>query len=79
MTATRLDGVAAASAIKEELRVRVAALAEAGNVPGLGTLLVDDLQRGLDDVVGAQAWPTDATDLGVRMVCRAHPGNYGLP
>jgi methylenetetrahydrofolate dehydrogenase (NADP+)/methenyltetrahydrofolate cyclohydrolase len=37
-----LDGKAAAAAIKTELAVRVAALAERGIVPGLGTLLVGD-------------------------------------
>ena len=42
MTAQRLDGVALASTIKSELAVRVQALAEAGNVPGLGTILVGD-------------------------------------
>lgn len=40
--AIRLDGVAVASAIKEELRGRVEALRERGIVPGLGTLLVGD-------------------------------------
>lgn len=42
MTAQRLDGVAAAAAIKAELAERVAALAERGIVPGLGTVLVGD-------------------------------------
>lgn len=42
MTAQILDGKAAAKQIKEELRVRVAALAERGIVPGLGTVLVGD-------------------------------------
>lgn len=42
MTATILDGKATAAKIKEELRTRVAALAERGVVPGLGTLLVGD-------------------------------------
>ena len=37
-----LDGAAAAAAIKAELRVRVAALAARGVVPGLGTVLVGD-------------------------------------
>ena len=40
MTAQRLDGVATAAAIKEELRERVAALAERGIVPGIATVLV---------------------------------------
>lgn len=42
MTATLLDGKATLAAIKEELRVRVKALADAGRVPGLGTVLVGD-------------------------------------
>lgn len=42
MTATKMDGKAAAAAIKDELKVRVAKLAEAGVQPGLGTVLVGD-------------------------------------
>jgi len=42
MTAQVLDGKATAAAIKAELTVRVAALAERGITPGLGTLLVGD-------------------------------------
>ena len=42
MTAQKLDGTATAAAIKDELRVRVAALKERGIVPGLGTVLVGD-------------------------------------
>jgi methylenetetrahydrofolate dehydrogenase (NADP+)/methenyltetrahydrofolate cyclohydrolase len=42
MTARILDGKALAATIKEELRHRVAALAERGVVPGLGTVLVGD-------------------------------------
>jgi methylenetetrahydrofolate dehydrogenase (NADP+)/methenyltetrahydrofolate cyclohydrolase len=42
MTARLLDGTATAAAIKAELATRVAALAEAGVRPGLGTLLVGD-------------------------------------
>jgi len=42
VTAQKLDGTATAAAIKEELRVRVAALKERGVVPGLGTVLVGD-------------------------------------
>jgi methylenetetrahydrofolate dehydrogenase (NADP+) / methenyltetrahydrofolate cyclohydrolase len=38
MTAQILDGKAAATAIKAELAVRVAALAARGIVPGLGTV-----------------------------------------
>lgn len=42
MSATILDGKAQLAAIKDELRTRVAALAERGVVPGLGTVLVGD-------------------------------------
>lgn len=42
MTATILDGKATLQAVKDELKVRVAALAERGIVPGLGTVLVGD-------------------------------------
>ncbi len=42
MTAQILDGKALAGTIKAELKERVAALAEQGVVPGLGTVLVGD-------------------------------------
>jgi methylenetetrahydrofolate dehydrogenase (NADP+)/methenyltetrahydrofolate cyclohydrolase len=42
MTAVILDGKVAAAEVKAELTARVAALAEAGIVPGLGTVLVGD-------------------------------------
>lgn len=42
MTAGILDGRAALAQIKTDLRARVAALAERGAVPGLGTVLVGD-------------------------------------
>ena len=42
MTAQVLDGKALAAAIKTDLKARVAALAERGIVPGLGTVLVGD-------------------------------------
>ena len=42
MTARPLDGSATATAIKDELRSRVAALRQAGITPGLGTVLVGD-------------------------------------
>ena len=65
MTATRLDGVASASAIKEELRVCVAALAEAGNVPGLGTLLVGDDPGSRSYVTGKHR---DCAEVGVASI-----------
>ena len=42
MTAVVLDGKATLAAIKSELKVRIAALAERGITPGLGTVLVGD-------------------------------------
>jgi methylenetetrahydrofolate dehydrogenase (NADP+)/methenyltetrahydrofolate cyclohydrolase len=42
VTAIRLDGKATLATVKEELRIRVAALAERGVVPGLGTVLIGD-------------------------------------
>ena len=42
MTAQILDGKALAATIKDELTERVAALAERGVTPGLGTVLVGD-------------------------------------
>jgi len=42
MTAIKLDGELVASKLKTDLRTRIAALAERGITPGLGTLLVGD-------------------------------------
>jgi methylenetetrahydrofolate dehydrogenase (NADP+)/methenyltetrahydrofolate cyclohydrolase len=42
VSATILDGKATLAAIKQELAVRVKALADAGRAPGLGTVLVGD-------------------------------------
>jgi methylenetetrahydrofolate dehydrogenase (NADP+)/methenyltetrahydrofolate cyclohydrolase len=42
VTAAPLDGKATLAAIKSELKVRLAALADRGTVPGLGTILVGD-------------------------------------
>src|SRR6266702_5888468 len=42
VSATVLDGKATLATIKSELKVRVAALADRGIVPGLGTVLVGD-------------------------------------
>lgn len=42
MTAIKLDGEMLSAEIKEGLRKRIAALAEKGKTPGLGTLLVGD-------------------------------------
>ncbi|MET0735502.1 MAG: tetrahydrofolate dehydrogenase/cyclohydrolase catalytic domain-containing protein, partial [Microbacterium sp.] len=65
MVAQRLDGVATATAIKEELRVRVAALAERGIVPGLGTLLVGDDPASRSYVTGKHR---DCAEVGVASI-----------
>jgi methylenetetrahydrofolate dehydrogenase (NADP+)/methenyltetrahydrofolate cyclohydrolase len=65
VTAARLDGIAAASAIKDELRVRVAALAGAGIVPGLGTLLVGDDPGSRSYVTGKHR---DCAEVGVASI-----------
>ncbi|MFN8050420.1 MAG: tetrahydrofolate dehydrogenase/cyclohydrolase catalytic domain-containing protein [Acidimicrobiales bacterium] len=62
MTAQVLDGEAAASAVKDELRDRVAALAERGVTPGLGTILVGDDAPSARYVAMKHA---DAAELGM--------------
>jgi methylenetetrahydrofolate dehydrogenase (NADP+)/methenyltetrahydrofolate cyclohydrolase len=65
VTAQRLDGTATAAAIKDELRVRVAALRERGVVPGLGTLLVGD-DPGSHSYVGGKH--RDSAEIGVESI-----------
>ncbi len=65
MTAQILDGIATASAIKEELRVRVAALAERGIVPGLGTLLVGEDPASRSYVTGKHR---DCAEVGIASI-----------
>lgn len=65
MTAQILDGKAAAAAIKADLTTRVAALAERGIVPGLGTMLVGD-DPGSHWYVGAKH--RDCAEIGIRSI-----------
>ncbi|MEV8358313.1 bifunctional methylenetetrahydrofolate dehydrogenase/methenyltetrahydrofolate cyclohydrolase [Microbacterium sp. NPDC076895] len=65
MTAQLLDGTATAAAIKRELRDRVAALAERGIVPGLGTLLVGDDGASRSYVTGKHR---DCAEVGVASI-----------
>ena len=65
MTAQVLDGVATAAEIKAELTVRVAALAERGIVPGLGTLLVGDDPGSKWYVKGKHA---DCAEVGITSI-----------
>ncbi|WP_433264223.1 bifunctional methylenetetrahydrofolate dehydrogenase/methenyltetrahydrofolate cyclohydrolase [Micromonospora vinacea] len=72
MTATLLDGKATAAEIKDELRIRVKALAERGITPGLGTVLV-----GADP--GSQAYVNgkhrDCAEVGIASIRRELPAD----
>ncbi|MBM6401124.1 bifunctional methylenetetrahydrofolate dehydrogenase/methenyltetrahydrofolate cyclohydrolase [Phycicoccus sonneratiae] len=75
MTATTLDGKAILATIKDELRARVAALAERGVVPGLGTVLVGD-DPGSRWYVGAKH--KDCAEIGIRSLRRDLPSGSTL-
>ncbi|WP_410811901.1 bifunctional methylenetetrahydrofolate dehydrogenase/methenyltetrahydrofolate cyclohydrolase [Micromonospora sp. 067-2] len=72
MTAKLLDGKATAAEIKDELRIRVKALAERGIIPGLGTVLV-----GADP--GSQAYVNgkhrDCAEVGIASIRRELPAD----
>lgn len=70
MTATILDGKATLASIKIELRQRVAALAERGIVPGLGTVLVGD-DPGSRWYVNAKH--KDSAEIGINSIRRDLP------
>ncbi|RLP83753.1 bifunctional methylenetetrahydrofolate dehydrogenase/methenyltetrahydrofolate cyclohydrolase [Mycetocola lacteus] len=65
MTAQKLDGLAAASAIKDELRTRIEALRERGIVPGLGTLLVGEDGASRSYVAGKHR---DCAEVGIESI-----------
>ena len=65
MTAIRLDGVAAASAIKGELATRIAALKAKGITPGLGTLLVGADGASVSYVGGKHR---DSAEVGIESI-----------
>lgn len=65
MTAITLDGVATATAVKDELRERIAALKQRGIVPGLGTLLVGDDPGSLSYVAGKHR---DCAEVGIESI-----------
>jgi methylenetetrahydrofolate dehydrogenase (NADP+)/methenyltetrahydrofolate cyclohydrolase len=65
VTAERLDGTATAATIKDELRVRIAALRERGIVPGLGTLLVGSDPGSLSYVGGKHR---DSEEVGIASI-----------
>jgi methylenetetrahydrofolate dehydrogenase (NADP+)/methenyltetrahydrofolate cyclohydrolase len=70
VTATVLDGKATAAAVKEDLRVRVKALAAAGRVPGLGTVLVGDDPGSRAYVAGKHR---DCAEVGIASIRRDLP------
>ena len=72
MTAQILDGAATLTQIKVELAERVAALADRGVVPGLGTVLVVD-DPGSRWYVGAKH--RDCAELGIRSIRRDLPAS----
>jgi methylenetetrahydrofolate dehydrogenase (NADP+) / methenyltetrahydrofolate cyclohydrolase len=72
MTAVVLDGKATAAAIKEDLARRVAALARAGTVPGLGTVLVGD-DPGSHAYVGGKH--RDSMQVGIASIRRDLPAD----
>jgi methylenetetrahydrofolate dehydrogenase (NADP+)/methenyltetrahydrofolate cyclohydrolase len=67
MTATTLDGEAVASAVKEDLKARIAALADRGVTPGLGTILVGDDGPSRNYIAMKHR---DASELGLHSVER---------
>lgn len=72
MTAAILDGKATLTDIKAELRNRVAALAERGAVPGLGTVLVGDDPASRWYVAAKHR---DCADIGIRSIRRELPAS----
>jgi len=65
MTAVVLDGVATATAVKNELAERIAVLKQRGVVPGLGTLLVGDDPGSLSYVAGKHR---DCAEVGIESI-----------
>jgi methylenetetrahydrofolate dehydrogenase (NADP+) / methenyltetrahydrofolate cyclohydrolase len=65
MTATTLDGVATATAVKGELAERIATLKARGIVPGLGTLLVGSDPGSISYVAGKHR---DCAEVGIESI-----------
>ncbi|MGE5829290.1 MAG: bifunctional methylenetetrahydrofolate dehydrogenase/methenyltetrahydrofolate cyclohydrolase [Micromonosporaceae bacterium] len=70
MTATIMDGRVTLAAIKDELRVRIKALTDAGRTPGLGTVLVGDDPGSHAYVAGKHR---DCADVGIVSLRRDLP------
>ncbi len=75
MTATILDGKATLVAVKDELRVRIAALAANGVVPGLGTVLVGDDPASRWYVAAKHK---DCAEIGLNSIARELPAGSAL-
>lgn len=75
VTATILDGKATLATIKAELKQRVAALADRGVVPGLGTVLVGD-DPGSTWYVAAKH--KDCAEIGIASIQRELPATSTL-
>jgi len=67
-----LDGKATAAAVREELKVRVKALAAAGRTPGLGTILVGDDPGSRAYVAGKHR---DCASVGIASIQRELPAD----
>jgi methylenetetrahydrofolate dehydrogenase (NADP+)/methenyltetrahydrofolate cyclohydrolase len=65
MTAVKLDGVATATAVKNELAQRITALKARGITPGLGTLLVGSDPGSLSYVAGKHR---DCAEVGIESI-----------
>ncbi len=72
MTAQILDGRATAATIKADLKARVAALAERGVIPGLGTVLVGDDPGSVAYVAGKHR---DCAQVGIASLREHHPAD----
>jgi methylenetetrahydrofolate dehydrogenase (NADP+)/methenyltetrahydrofolate cyclohydrolase len=72
MTAVILDGKATAAEVRAELAARVAALAAAGMVPGLGTVLVGDDPGSRAYVAGKHR---DSAQVGIASIRRDLPAD----
>ncbi len=72
MTAVILDGKATAAEVKAQLATRVAALAAAGLVPGLGTVLVGDDPGSRAYVAGKHR---DSAQVGIASIRRDLPAS----
>lgn len=67
-----MDGLVAARAIKEDLKKRVARLAERGVIPGLGTVLIGEDPGSMSYVAGKHR---DCEQVGIASIRSHHPAD----